>query len=287
MKRPLRRSLLGTAGLAAAVYLGVVALLAANETAMVYPGAEARGRGLPVPAEGSVPWDTLRVRADDGTPVLLLTSTLSGDALWALYLHGNGSLIGSGGNVARYRMLRAAGFNVVAVEYRGFGASAAVGPPSEAGLYADGRAAWAYLTGTLGVTPERIVLYGWSLGSGVATYLAARHAAAGLITEGAYTRLPDVGQALYPWLPVSLVMRNRFDNLGRAGALDEPWLVFHGRDDTLIPFSHAEALAAASDRARLVPLDAGHNDGVMADERRAAAALRRFAADLFAVPHGR
>jgi fermentation-respiration switch protein FrsA (DUF1100 family) len=198
-----------------------------------------------------------------------------------LYFHGNGTVVGSRGNVARYGLLRDVGFNVLAVEYRGYGASAAHAPPSEAGLYADARAAWAYLTQTLGVPPSRVVLYGWSLGSGPAVYLATEHAAGGVITEGAYTQLSDVGQAVYPWLPVALVMRNRFDNLGRAPELNEPWLLLHGRHDTLIPLSHSEALAAAAPRARLLPLNAGHNDGAMAEPRRTRSALRRFAAELF------
>ena len=102
------------------------------------------------------------------------------------------------------------------------------------------------------------------------------------MTEGAFTSGPDVVADLIPWLPWRLILRNRFDNLERAESLLLPWLVFHGRNDTLIPFSHAERLVAASQWARLVPLDAGHQDGVMADRDVALAALREFAAEISA-----
>jgi len=141
-------------------------------------------------------------------------------------------------------------------------------------VYADATAAWNHVTGTLGVTPDHVVLYGWSLGSGPATYLAATHPAAALVTEGAFTSLPDVGAVRYPWMPVRLVMRNQFNNLQRTRNLAMPWIVFHGTRDVDVPFSHGQALAAGARNARLVPLAADHNDGVIADRVLALGVLR-------------
>ncbi|HEU4995838.1 MAG TPA: alpha/beta fold hydrolase [Gemmatimonadaceae bacterium] len=268
LNRGARSRIAGIAGAFAVVYGTAVGYMAVQEPALVYVSAAARRPDRPVPtSEAHLPWDTVRVRDANGIPVFLLASRLqrAEHHPWVLYFHGNAGLVGSRGNVLRYRLLREAGFNVLAVEYRGYGASVAAGDPSEQGLYADADAAWAYLTATLRVRSDHIVLYGWSLGSGPATYLAALHKAAALVTEGAFTSLPDVGAERYPWIPVHLVMRNRFDNLRRAARLVSPWTVFHGRRDTDVPFSQGRALAAAAHGARFVPLSANHAEGVLAD----------------------
>jgi uncharacterized protein len=242
--------------------------MVAREPALVYVSALGRRPGTAVPAvDARMPWDTIRIRGASGVPVFLLQSRLdaAGHHPWVLYFHGNAGLVGSRGNVLRYRLLREAGFNVLAVEYRGYGASIETGAPTEQGLYDDAIAAWDFLTGTLGVAPEHVVIYGWSLGSGPATYLAAQHKAAALVTEGAFTSLPDVGADRYPWVPVRLLMRNRFDNLSRAARLASPWTVFHGRKDTDVPFSQGRALVAAARWARFVPLAANHGEGILAD----------------------
>lgn len=264
-------------------YGGAVGVMVLREPAFVFPGAALEAeeaRRLPGPA---LPWDSLRVPSDDGVPVFLLVS--EGEAAdpslpWALFFHGNGGLVGSGGSVGRYRLLHDAGFNVLAVEFRGYGVSGGVAPPTEDGLYADARAAWRYLVEMRGVAPSRIVAYGWSLGSGPATYLAADRSPAALVTEGAPTSLPDVGAESFPWIPVRLLMRNRFPNAERGATVDPPWLVFHGRDDQVIPFRHGEALASIGRGARLVPLDAGHDDGVLGDRDVALEELRALARSL-------
>jgi fermentation-respiration switch protein FrsA (DUF1100 family) len=269
-----RRLLFGAGTVGALGYGSAVGFLAFRETSLVYVGAGARHATRIVPLEAAVPWDTLRVPAADTVPVLLLESMLNDSAPWAIYFHGNFGLLGSRGNVRRYELLRDAGFNVLAVEYRGYGASVSAGTPSEQAINADAAAAWDYLTRRRGVDPRRIVIYGWSLGSGPATRLAAERGPAALITEGAFTSLPDVGAEVYPWVPVRLVMRNRFDNLELARTLSIPWIVFHGRVDDVVPFSHGESLAAASSHARLIPLAANHDDGVIGDRDKALAVLR-------------
>ena len=239
--------------------------------------------GLPaVPGEGSeIPWDSLRIQADDGRSTFLLISRLDEPigGRWAIFFHGNAMLVsGSGG---RYELLRDAGFHVLAVEFRGYGASISVGPPTEEGVYRDAMAGWTYLTETLGVASDSIVVYGFSLGSGLATYVAAQTHLAGVITEGAFTSIPDLGVARYPWLPIRLVARNRFENLQRAKSISDPWLIFHGLNDRVIPFSHSEALAGAARDAQVVPLEAGHDGGVTAEREVALEALQDFARDVF------
>ena len=276
----LRASALRVGALLLVAWAVAVVYLAMNEDRMVFVGAGAAPGGGVVPAAGAaVPWDSTRVEGEDGASVFLLESRLEGggERPWALFFHGNGLLVGDGGSVERFALLRRAGFHVLAVEFRGYGASAAAGAPSEEALYADARTALRHLTGARGVPPERVVAYGWSLGSGPATWLAANERLGGLVTEGAFTAAPELGALQYPWVPVRTIMRNRFDNLARADSVAERWLVLHGRSDEVVPFEHAGALAAAAPAARLVPLEAGHDDGVMADRETALAALRGLA----------
>lgn len=256
----------------AVAYAVVVGFLAFYETELVYLGY-ARADARRAPSDTALPWDSVRVMAADSTPVYLLVSEV--DRLrrpWAIYFHGNAASVFGRGNVARYRLLRDAGYNVVAVEYRGFGASAAFGPPSERGLNADATAAWTWLTDSLGVPPDWIIVYGWSLGSGPAVMLASTQGPAALVTEGAFASLPRVASMRYRGVPAGLIMRNRFDNLARAPSVTVPWLIFHGRPDDDVPFDHALLLAEAAPRDRLFPLDADHNEGVLSN--RADAVLR-------------
>lgn len=276
----LRIALFVAAGAVLLVYGGIVAFLALSETALVYVSAGEGRRGRAVPqADASIPWDTLRFRAADSTSVFLLVSRLDGSAArpWAIFFHGNAGMVGSRTSVERYALLRDAGFNVLAPEYRGYGASVSAGPVSEAGVHADARAALSYLMDSLHVPSRRVVAYGWSLGSGPAARLGAEFDLGAVVTEGGFTSLPDVGAELYPWVPVRLIMRNRFDNVGLARRITEPWIVFHGRHDREIPFAHGEAIALAGPTARLVPLDAGHDDGVIGDRGVALAELRAVA----------
>jgi len=275
--------MMGGVSVVVLAYGAAIGFMVLNEQRMVYPGANIVDslRWLPA-VDAGVPWDTVRVLAHDDVSVMLLESRLDDDqpGPWAVFFHGNGGLLGGPGSVQRYGLLREAGFNVLAVEFRGYGMSRGVGPASESGLYADALGGLSYLTDSLGVDPTQIVAYGWSLGAGLATYLATHGPMGGLVTEGAFTAGPDLAASLYPWLPVQLLMRNRFDNLRRAETLQLPWVVFHGRADTVVPFSHAERLIVASKWARLIPLEAGHNDGVMADRDVALSALSAFAEEV-------
>ena len=289
LTRKVRVSLVVLASLIAALYAAAVGYLAFNETALVYVSA-GRETGRFIPDDTlMVPWDTTRVVAADGVPVFLLTTRIdtSSRRPWILFFHGNAGFVGSRGNVQRYRLFRDAGFNVVAVEYRGYGRSRSVRPPNEAGLRADAAAGLEYLTRTLRIPPKRIVAYGHSLGGGVAAYVGAESGIGAIVTEGTFTTLPDVGAARYTWVPVRLVMRNRFDNLSRARSVAVPWIVLHGRPDDEIPFTHAEALVGASSRMRLIPLEGGHDDAALEDRETSLAVLRDLARDLSAAESGR
>jgi fermentation-respiration switch protein FrsA (DUF1100 family) len=164
-----------------------------------------------------------------------------------LYLHGNaGNLSDRGDAVLRLR--DTLGLSVLIIDYPGFGKS--TGSPSEQGCYRAGEAAYVWLTQVEKIPPAEIVLFGKSLGGGVATDLASRkdHRALALIKT--YTSLPDVGSYLYPWLPVRMLMRNRFDSLNRMAACRRPVFVAHGTADELIPFALGQRLYQAANEPK-------------------------------------
>src|SRR5262249_29992035 len=141
--------------------------------------------------------------------------------------------------------------------------------------YAAADAAYDWLTRTNGIPPERILIYGESLGGGVAVELASRRAHRALILVRTFTSVPDVAQAQFPLLPVRWLMTNPFDSLGKMGDCRRPVFLAQADGDRLIPVGHGERLRAASKApAELFRLEgAGHNDPLPPAFY---AALRRF-----------
>jgi fermentation-respiration switch protein FrsA (DUF1100 family) len=177
---------------------------------------------------------------------------------WFLYFHGNGGNISSRGYVAHFKTYQQMGINTLAVDYRGYGLSE--GSPSEEGLYTDAFAAFNYLVNERRVAPKKIVLFGYSLGSAVATDLAAKVDAGGLILEGALTSAPSIGQEQYPFLPVNWIMKNRFASMDKIKSVTEPKLFLHARADEVIPFEFGKELFAAATEPKLfVETAGGHN----------------------------
>lgn len=159
-----------------------------------------------------------------------------------LFFHGNA------GNIA-HRVDTAERFqkwelNTFMIDYRGYGNSD--GKPSERGTRMDAEAAWNFLVERKGLSPEKIVIFGRSLGAGVAADLAARVHPAGVVLESGFTSLADLGASLYPWFPVRLICRHRYPTMENASKCQCPVLVAHSRDDDLIPFSHGERIFAAA-----------------------------------------
>jgi len=265
-------ALAGAGYLAAAIYIKV------KETDLVYHPGE---RLIVTPAEslGIAP-RIMRFRSDDGTPlvgwVVYAAGADSATGAWLLDCHGNAGNISSYGRPLWAAWMREQGINVFAFDYRGFGESE--GSPTERGLYRDAEAAYHYLTDSVGVPAERIVIYGHSLGSGVATHLASRVKAAGLILEGAFTAAADRGQELYPWLPVRLLSANDFDSIGRIRGIAMPKLFIHATDDAIIPYAHGKRLYEAAESPKsFVTVTGGHENAFTADRVRYFAAIKAFA----------
>jgi fermentation-respiration switch protein FrsA (DUF1100 family) len=158
-----------------------------------------------------------------------------------VYFHGNGGHIGY--RAERLRRFADAGLGVLLLEYRGYGGNP--GSPCEHGLYADAEAAIEFLE-RQEIAPDRLVLWGESLGAAVAVDLAARREAAAVVLEAPFTSLAAVAQLHYPYVPVAMLMRDRFDSLSRIGRVKSPLLVMHGGRDRVVPSRFGRALLDAA-----------------------------------------
>jgi len=153
-----------------------------------------------------------------------------------IYFHGNGDTLNW--RVDRDRRIVADGDGLLAVSYRGYEGS--TGSPSEAGLGLDAEAAYAFATTK--VAPERVVVWGHSLGTGVAVLLAAERKIGALVLEAPYTSIADVAATRFPLLPIRLLLSDPFHSDERIGKVTAPVLIFHGEKDDVIPISFGERL---------------------------------------------
>jgi fermentation-respiration switch protein FrsA (DUF1100 family) len=190
-----------------------------------------------------------------------------------LFLHGNaGNISHRSASVAIFREL---GLDQLIIDYRGYGQSA--GKPGEAGLYRDADAAWRWLTGSRGVAPADVVVFGRSLGGAVATELAARVRPGALIVESGFTDVPSMARLHHPLLARFVPLRYRFASAEYLGRVQSPVLVLHSPDDGIVPFAHGRALyAAAPGPKRFVELVGGHNEGFLDSQPHYEEALAAF-----------
>ena len=157
-----------------------------------------------------------------------------------LYLHGNFRNISY--NSEQAMRLHKLGFNVLLVDYRGYGKSSG-GEPNEAKVYEDAEAAWNYLVKQRTTAPQQTFIYGHSLGAAVGIDLAVRHPeAAGMIAESGFTSMPAMARREYSYLPVDWILNQRFDSLDKIGKLKIPALFIHGTWDKKIPYHMSQQL---------------------------------------------
>lgn len=176
-----------------------------------------------------------------------------------LFCHGNA------GNISHrlefIDIFRRMGLDVFIFDYRGYGRSR--GRPGEKGTYLDGVAAYCYLVSQKGAAPEKIVVYGESLGGAIAIYLAEKLKVGALICEGTFTSTVDMGREVYPFLPIKLMVTMKYEALSRIGGVKAPTLIVHSQDDEIVPFRHGQRLyEAAGGPKEFYRMRGGHNEAV-------------------------
>lgn len=260
-------------------YVAAMAYLKLNEASLVYQPGSYGGRAMVAPA-ADLRVEEARVAGADSldlvTWVIPPADSAAALGYWVLVCHGNAGNISLPLRQEWSRALVAQGVGVVSFDYRGYGASED-GPLDEEGLYRDARAVYDWMVRDRGIAPQRVIIYGHSLGSGVATRLAANVEAAGLILEGAFTSVPDVGASRYPWLPVRLLAAERFASVERIDSIAMPKLVMHANDDRVIPFEFGQRLFEAAPAPKeFVAMTGGHDRAFAADSATYYGAIGRF-----------
>lgn len=226
------------------------------------------------PQDEGLSFEELTLQASDGTRLCAWWIPAAGAWAGAVVTHGNAGNIEHRLHIARawHRL----GVACLLLDYRGYGKSE--GRPHEEGLYLDAEAAYDELArrlAELGLGPERILAHGESLGGAVAVELGRRRPLGAIVIESAWSSLPELAARLYPFLPVRLLLRERFDTLAKVPQLEAPLLVLHGPLDEIVPFEHGQRLAQAAG-TELVELAGTHNAGGFALDPRAAPRVEQF-----------
>jgi fermentation-respiration switch protein FrsA (DUF1100 family) len=269
--------LLGLAALVIGLYLVVTLSLFALQRKLIYPADPTRHS----PSEAGL--DIVRevtLKTPDGEELVAWHAPAQPGRPTLLYFHGNGGTLLL--RAERIRRFLGDGLGVFMPAYRGY--SGSTGSPSEVALIADARLAYDHLIGQ-GLRPERIVVYGESLGSGVAVQLAASRQVAGVVLDAPFKSLLDVAQRHYSYVPVRPFLLDTFASDQYIAQVKAPVLIMHGTRDRVIPLDSGKALfEAASQPKEMVVLDgAGHSDiysfGAMPVLRRFIEARMRESAD--------
>jgi fermentation-respiration switch protein FrsA (DUF1100 family) len=250
--RYLRTALLA----AVALYLGgITALWAFQRSLMYFP--DSAPRVPPSFYEMLEGVQEVSFETADGLELAAWYAPAPASRPTVVMFHGNGGSLH--GERHRLKRFKDEGLGVLLLAYRGYSGNG--GTPTEQGLYADARAALDWLERS-GVAGPSIVLYGISLGSGVATKMAAERELGAVVLEAPYTSTVDVAAWRFPIVPVTWLMEDRFESLARIAAIDEPLLVMHGDRDTVIPQRFGRKLfdAAKAPKEGFWPRGVGHND---------------------------
>jgi fermentation-respiration switch protein FrsA (DUF1100 family) len=211
------------------------------------------------PADLGLTSEEAPLTTEDGVGIHAWFLPVRDSRLTVLFASGNAGNISH--RLDRARLLQShLRTDVLLFDYRGYGRSA--GSPDEEGTYRDARAAWRYLTETRGTPPERLILFGESLGAAVVLDLAISRPCRALILESPFTSIRDMAAAVLPFFPVGPLLRTRYDNLAKIPRLHVPLLLLHGEADEIVPFAQARRLfSAAPEPKRFFPIPrAGHND---------------------------
>ena len=235
------------------VYVLFVGALYAMQRSMLYHPTATRIS----PADAGLPEaEEVELTTSDGERLVAWHVPPRGDRPVVIYFHGNGEIVAW--RVGRHRATITDGIGLIALNFRGYGGS--TGTPTEDGLHRDAEAAYAFAAARY--PPQRIALWGHSLGTGVAVRLAATKPVGKLVLEAPYSSTADVAAELYPYVPVRWLMKDQFHSDQWIGKVHVPLLIMHGAQDDVIPIRFAERLfALANEPKRFIAYDkGGHND---------------------------
>jgi len=213
------------------------------------------------PAVIRLPFEEVNITTSDSEKITAWWIPAQNERGVLLFCHGNAGNISH--RLDTIDIFNRLGLSVLIFDYRGYGKS--TGRPSEDGTYRDAEAAWRYLVEVQKKKPDKIILFGESLGGAVAAEIASRYKAGGLIIMSSFTSIPELAGRLYPFLPVKLLSKFRYSTIDKIGAITAPKLIIHSPDDEIIPFEQGRTLyEKAAEPKQFLQIQGGHNEGFLA-----------------------
>ncbi len=177
-----------------------------------------------------------------------------------LFCHGNAGNISH--RLESINIFHNLGLSILIFDYRGYGKSQ--GKPSEKGTYLDAESAWNYLVEVKQKNPDRIIIFGRSLGAAIAADTALKKIPAGLILESCFMSVPDMGKKHYPWIPVKYLSKFHYSTIDKIQSITCPKLIVHSPDDEIVPFEHGTSLfEKAVQPKEFLQIKGGHNEGFL------------------------
>ena len=253
----------------AIIYCGILGLLAANETYLVYPGSK-YPNGVWEPNGFS--YEEVEFESADGTKLVgwllprherLESDEEAQKQQAVLFCHGNAENVAQSSQWYGEKYRSSLNADVFVFDYRGYGKSD--GSPFEQGVLEDAEAALGLLCERTNRQPKDVIIVGSSIGGGPAVYLAAKHGCKVLILRRTFNSLATAAQGKYPWLPVRYVMRNQYPSIDRIKSYQGPLFQSHGEADDLIPIELGQELfdAAPTTNKKFYPVPGmGHLDAL-------------------------
>ena len=269
------RTLAVVLSFAASAYLALMLMMYLLQGRMVFL-ANMPGRALTAsPADIGLDYEDVSLATPDNETLHGWYVPAADAAGVVLFFHGNaGNISHRLDSIAIFNELR---LNVLIIDYRGYGRSS--GNPGEQGTYTDAQTAWDHLVNERGIAPDKIVVFGRSLGGAVAAWLAARTTPAAVILESCFTSGPDMAARLYPFLPARLITRLKYPVREYVTHITSPLLVVHSQQDEIIPFDMGETIFAAAPAPKeMLVITGDHNGGFLLNRERYQAALGAFLA---------
>lgn len=211
-----------------------------------------------LPSDWGLSYEDVKLKAADGIRLSSWFIPARNSKGVILFCHGNGGNISH--RLEKIILFHDLGLDVFIFDYRGYGLSA--GGPSEKGLYLDTAAAYNYLTLVKKIDPEKIIVFGESLGSAMAVDLAVKKYLSGLILEGAFSSAKDMGKKIYPYLP-GFLYTVKFDSFAKIKNISVPKLFFHSAGDEIAPYEFARKLFSEAKGAEFVEITGSHNEAFL------------------------
>lgn len=252
----------------AVAYAGASALVYLRQASFIYvPDRNVEF----TPANAGLFYEEVVLTTQDGARVCGWYVPSTWEATTILSFHGNAGNMGD--RIDTLKALHEMGYNVMTIDYRGYGKS--TGKPTEQGTYLDAMAAWNHLVVERKADPAKIVVYGRSLGGAIATWLASQKNPCALVIHSSFASMQDMASIRFPFLPVRRMCRFKYDSAARAAGIRCPVLVAHSPEDEVVPYEQGRKLFGAMPEGKdFVALKGRHDDPWLEEDD--LASRRRF-----------